>query len=372
MIQVRQVRYFDFLMLAAVLALVAYGTLLIYSASLNAYPEGISSLSHPVAKQAAYAIAGIVVMLLVARSDYKQFGEMAPALYALGILMLVAVLLVGDSEFGSRRWINIGGTQIQPSEIAKLITLVAMARFMADRPQSMDRPANFFKSLAIVVLPISLVLMEPDMGSAVIFGVAWVAMMLIGGARPQHVFLFLSFLVLMIPFVTLALMSDYQRERISIFFNPNSDPLGRGFNIIQGEISVGSGGWTGRGLTEGTQTQLDYLHTPTTDYIFSVLGEELGLVGALVLFALFIILLFRGLRVASLARDRFGRLLATGIVVMILFQVFINIAVNIRLLPVTGVPLPFISQGGSSLITLFMALGLLQSILLRHKRIEFE
>ena len=165
-----------------------------------------------------------------------------------------------------------------------------------------------------------------------------------------------------VPFALIAVINDYQRERIATFLDPGKDPLGSGFNTLQAEIGIGSGGLFGKGLTHGTQTQLDYLRTQTTDYIFSVLGEELGFVGAVVLFALFVLLLLRGLQTATAARDPFGRLLATGIVIFILFQVFINIGVNIRLLPVTGIPLPFISQGGSSLITLFIALGILQSI----------
>ena len=196
-------------------------------------------------------------------------------------------------------------------------------------------------------------------------------MVLVAGARSQHVLMLAGLILAAIPFAALAVLGDYQRDRITLFFNPNSDPLGGGFNILQAEISVGSGGIFGKGLTNGSQTQLDFLQTPTTDYIFSVLGEELGLIGAVVLLTLFAALLFRTLRVASIARDQFGRLLATGIAIMVLFQVFINIAVNIRLLPVTGIPLPFVSQGGSSLIMLFAAVGLLQSILLRHRQIEF-
>ncbi|OGO49340.1 MAG: hypothetical protein A2148_00045 [Chloroflexi bacterium RBG_16_68_14] len=170
----------------------------------------------------------------------------------------------------------------------------------------------------------------------------------------------------------MALVTDYQRERIALWLNPESDPQGAGFNILQGKISIGSGGLLGKGLTEGAQTQLDYLRTETTDYVFSVLGEELGFVGALVLFALFVVLLWRVLRVAELSPDLFGRLLATGMVIFILLQTFINVGVNVGLLPVTGIPLPFVSQGGSSLITLFIGLGVLQSVLLRHRRFSFR
>ncbi|MEE8385844.1 MAG: rod shape-determining protein RodA [Dehalococcoidia bacterium] len=367
----RVARHFDYALLLLAAALVAYGALLIYSASLTAYPDGIAGLSHPVAKQALFALFGLAVMVIVAWMDYRMFGQMAPALYALAILILVAALFLGESAFGSRRWITIGGTQIQASEVAKLLTIIVLARFLADRQLQITSVRVFLTSLALAVLPAALVMAEPDMGTAIIFGAVWVGMVLVAGARLRHVLMLVGFLVAAIPLAIVAVLGDYQRDRIALFFNPNSDPLGGGFNILQAEISVGSGGIFGKGLTEGSQTQLDFLQTPTTDYIFSVLGEELGLIGALVLLTLFAALLFRTIRVASLSHDQFGRLLATGIAIMILFQVFVNIAVNIRLLPVTGLPLPFVSQGGSSLIMLFVALGLLQSVLIRHRQIEF-
>jgi rod shape determining protein RodA len=364
-------RHIDYPLLLLAAVLVAYGALLIYSASLTGYPDGIGGLNHPVAKQVLFAMVGLAVMAAVAWMDYRVFGQMAPALYALAILTLVAVLFLGESAFGSRRWITIGGTQIQASEVAKILTIVALARYLADRQLQIRRVRVFLTSLALAVLPAALVMAEPDMGTAIIFAAVWAGMVLVAGARVQHVLMLAGFLLAAIPFAALAVLGDYQRDRIALFFNPNSDPLGGGFNILQGEISVGSGGIFGKGLTDGSQTQLDFLQTPTTDYIFSVLGEELGLIGAVVLLTLFAALLFRAIRVATLARDQFGRLLATGVAMMILFQVFINIAVNIRLLPVTGIPLPFISQGGSSLIMLFAALGLLQGVLLRHRQIEF-
>ena len=177
--------------------------------------------------------------------------------------------------------------------------------------------------------------------------------------------------IALLPFAALLVVNDYQLDRFRLWVDPNSDPLGGGFNIRQAEIGIGSGGLLGQGLTDGSQTQLDFLRTSTTDYIFSVLGEELGLLGAALLLTLFTLLLFRGIRAATLSQDQFGRLIAVGIVIMILFQVFINIAVNIQLVPVTGIPLPFISQGGSSLVMMFVALGLLEGIVLRHKRLEF-
>jgi rod shape determining protein RodA len=193
-------------------------------------------------------------------------------------------------------------------------------------------------------------------------------MVIVAGARWSQVFALLGSAAIAVPFFFIGLVTDYQRERIALWLDPERDPQGAGFNILQGRISIGSGGFWGKGLTEGSQTQLDYLRTETTDYVFSVLGEELGFFGAMLLFALFVVLIWRGLRAAELSKDMFGRLIATGLVIYILLQTFINVAVNVGLVPVTGIPLPFVSQGGSSLITLFIGLGILESILLRHRR----
>lgn len=370
MIDQRGLRHFDFILLLLAAVLVAYGALLIYSASLNAYPEGVT-LGHPVVKQLIFACMGVGISIGVAWLDYRMWGQMAPALYLLALFLLAAVLVVGDSAYGSTRWFSVAGQQVQASEIGKVLVIITLARFMADHQHQLQDVRFFVGTLVMAAIPAGLVLVEPDMGTAMVFGATWLGMVLVAGAPVRFVLVLLGLAVSLIPFATLAVMGDYQRERFATWIDPNHDPLGGGFNILQSEIGIGSGGLLGKGLTDGTQTQLDFLQTSTTDYIFSVLGEELGLVGAIILLTLFTLLLFRGIRAASISQDPFGRLIATGIVVMILFQTFINIAVNIRLLPVTGIPLPFVSQGGSSLIMLFAALGLIQSVIIRHKRIEF-
>jgi rod shape determining protein RodA len=366
----RAVRHFDFLLIVPAIALVVYGGLLIYSASLPIYPEGLG-LGHPAVKQAMFAALGLGVMLAAAWVDYRAFGQAAIALYIVALGLLVVVLVVGEPVYGSRRWFTIAGQQVQASEIAKLLTIIVLARFLADRQQQIADVRVFIGSLAIALPPAVLVLIEPDMGTALVFGAIWLGMVLIAGIPARYVAVLVGFLVALIPFATIALLGEYQRERLINWIDPQSDPLGGGFAILQSEIGIGSGGLLGQGLTDGTQTQFHFVQTNNTDYIFSVLGEELGFVGAMILFALYILLLFRGIRIASMTEDAFGRLLASGIVVMILFQVFINIAVNIRLLPVTGIPMPLVSQGGSSLLMLFAAIGLLEGIVLRHKRLEF-
>lgn len=369
---VRALRHFDLLMMAAALALVGYGLVLIYSGSLTSYGDSSEALSHPVMRQVSFALAGLAVALFMTRLDYRNLGYMAMGLYVASLAALVFVLIVGDAAYGSRRWIELGGTQVQPSEIAKLALIIVLAKFLSDRQEQMKDPRVFLASLAIALAPALLVFAEPDLGSAVMFIAIWLGMVIMAGARLSHLLRLGAASLASVPFVIVGVLTDYQRERLALFLDPNSDSLGSGFNILQAEISIGSGGFLGKGLTHGTQTQLDYLRTQTTDYVFSVLGEELGFLGAMLLFGLFLVLLFRGLRSASIARDVFGRLLATGIVIFILLQVFINVGVNLRLVPVTGIPLPFISQGGSSLVTLFLAIGILQSIVVRHRVLDFR
>jgi len=363
----RNWRSFDFLLVLTAVALIAYGLALIYSGSLSTYGDSAAILGHPIARQIGFGIAGMVIMVAVARLDYRNWSGWATPLYAASIFALVVVLAIGQSAFGSRRWILIAGTPLQPSELAKLATIILLARYLSDNEHRLRQPRVLLVTLCMAAVPALLVFVEPDLGTAVVFIAVWAGMVYLAGVPLRHLAMLAATTVAAIPFLMLVGLNGYQRERLAVFVDPSRDPFGTGFNILQAQIGIGSGGLWGKGLTHGTQTQLDYLRTQTTDYVFSVLGEELGFVGAVVLFTLFIVLLMRGLRAATLAPDNFGRLIATGTVIMILFQVFINVGVNLRIFPVTGIPLPFISQGGSSLITLLAALGLLQSMLLRRR-----
>lgn len=363
-----RLRDFDPVLMLAALALVAMGSLLIYSASLSQFgTPTLSDLNHPVMRQAAFAAVGIVLALAIARANYRSLGVLSVGMYVAAIAVLAFVVFAGDATYGSRRWIEIGGTPVQPSEIAKLVVIIALAKYLSDHQEEIAQPRVILTSLAMTALPTLLVFAEPDLGSAIVFMVIWLGMVMAAGAKWSHIATLIGAGLVTVPFVFIGLVNDYQRERIALWLDPGKDPLGAGFQSLQAQIGIGSGGFFGKGLTQGGQTQLDYLRTETTDYVFSVLGEELGLVGAIILLTLFIILLWRGLRAAELSKDLFGRLLATGVVIFILLQTFINIGVNIGLLPVTGLPLPFVSQGGSSLITLFICLGILQSILMRRR-----
>ena len=370
MINAPRWRHFDPILIVAALALTGYGALLIYSAALPRGAEGVV-ITDPVRRHIIVAGLGALAMITTTRLDYRLTDVLGWFAYGLGVVLLCLVLVAGTSEFGARRWFDLGFTLVQASEVAKVLTIIGLAKFLSDRRDRMDEWRVFFGSLGIAVLPAFLVLVEPDAGSSVMFLVLWGAMVIFAGARWKHLAALVAAVMIVAPIAFVAGIQDYQRERLEIFLDPTEDPQGGGFNVLQAETSVGSGGLWGKGLTQGTQTQLDFLRTQTTDFIFSVLGEELGFAGAMALFALFLLLLLRGLRTISLASDPLGQLLAVGIVTLIATQAFINVGVNVRLIPVTGIPLPFISVGNSSLLMLFVALGILQSVLV-HRETERE
>jgi rod shape determining protein RodA len=363
-------RHFDYLLLLATLVLVAYGLAMIYSASIFQFSDW-ADWESPVLRQGLFALAGFLLFSLAVIADYRVLKNMALPLYVFTILLLLVVVVVGALSYGARRWLDLGIVLLQPSELAKLVLIIALARFFSQYSHRVKRFSTLILSLLILLPPLLLIYLQPNLGTMIIFAAVWVGMAVMAGARLLHLVALGLVGALATPLAYFFLLQEYMRERIRIFFNPSMDPLGAGYNILQAEISIGSGGLLGKGFAQGTQTQLHFLRIQRTDFIFSVIGEELGFLGAMVLLALFLFLLWRGIRAASISRDIFGRLLASGIVSMLLFQVFLNIGVNLRLLPVTGVPLPLISYGGSSLLTVLLALGILESIIIRHKKIEF-
>ncbi len=358
---------FDYILTTTAILLVVFGLVLIYSGSIRSYDGPIASFTNPVAKQLVFAFVGVVAMLLVSKLDYHYLTHYAWILYGIGLISLVVILAVGHSAYGSTRWFNLGPIQIQPSEFAKLATILALARFFSEHGGDAKDLRALLISLLIVAPVAGLVFVEPDLGTTVVILSIWLGVVVVAGVNRGHLLVMGAIFLAVLPFVWTFFIADYQVTRVATLVDAEQDPLGEGYNVIQSKIAVGSGQWFGNGLTNGQQTQQGNLKVPTKDYIFSVLGEELGFTGAMGLFALFILLLMRGIRAAQIAGDTAGQLVAVGIVVLILMQAFINIAVNVSLFPVTGVPLPFVSQGGSSLLSVFIALGLLQSIIMRHR-----
>ncbi|MDA8189477.1 MAG: rod shape-determining protein RodA [Dehalococcoidales bacterium] len=362
-------RHFDFVILLSALLLIGYGMAMIYSATYQ--PDKPFLVSDLVIRQAIYAGVGLTLLVAMLTIDYRLLGNLAPVAYFLTIGLLGVVLVLGRITHGAQRWIDLGIFPLQPSEMAKLLLIITLAKYMADHEEEMTSKIQYVLiSLAIVGVPAGLTFIQPDLGTAVILLIIWIGMAVMVGVRLLH-WAGLSLAgVLAAPVLWMG-MQGYMRTRLAVFLDPQSDPMGAGYNIIQALTAVGSGGLLGRGFTSGTQSQLHFLRVQYADFIFSVLAEELGFVGACVLFLLIAVLLIRLLKAASLSTETFGRLIATGIVTWLAFQTFINVGMNIRVLPVTGVPLPFISYGGSSLIMILVAIGIIESIVMRHKKIEF-
>lgn len=365
-----QWRQFDGVLLVTVFLLLGLGLLVLYSASrpLATLAEDTAWFHHPVARQALYASAGILLMFVLAAMDYRVFGAWAPWFYLGSLGLLTLVLFVGEQTYGARRWLDVAILSIQPSELAKFVLIIVQAKFLADRAERLGNLWVLVGSLALLAPMVALVYLQPNLGTAFLLLAIWGGIAFFAGIP----FLYLLLLALIglgiAPFAAQRLLHGYMWERLTAFLNPQADPLGAGYNILQAEISVGSGGLFGKGFLEGTQSQLHFLRVQRTDFIFSVLGEELGFIGAMVLLSLFALLLVRTLRVTAVTADPFGRNIAAGVAFMVLVQTFINISGNIRLLPLTGVPLPLVSYGGSSLIVVLASIGILQSILVHPPR----
>jgi rod shape determining protein RodA len=281
---------------------------------------------------------------------------------------LVILFVVGQVSGGAQRWLGAGA--VQPSELTKILLIIVLAKYLADHEEDLNRFATVLTSLGIVGVPMALIYLQPDLGTALTLAAIWAAMMWMAGIRFRHLLLLGGVVVAVLPLVWLNLES-YMQQRLLLFINPSSDPDSY-FNVHQALVSIGSGGWTGKGLTQGTQSQLHFLRVRHTDFIFAVTAEELGFLGAAAMIALIFFLLWRIVRVAERARDPFGRLIAAGVGGLILFQSSINIGMNLGLMPVTGIPLPFVSYGGSSFLTLMLGLGLVESVAMRRKKLEFD
>lgn len=356
-------RNFDLVLLVTVLLLLIYGTAMISSAT-----QATEDLRHLWQRHAINAISGLALLMLVAALDYRFYESLHRMLYILIIGSLLVLLALGEASQGVQRW--IGANAIQPSELAKVVVIIGLAKLLADRDGQMDRMRNLLISLGYVLVPMGLIYLQPNLSTAVTIGLIWCLMVLMAGARLLHLGILGLGGMIVSPLFWLTL-KDYMRDRILLFLNPASNP-DTYYNVQQALISIGSGGLLGKGFASGTQSQLRFLRVRHTDYIFSVIGEELGLIGALILLGLFALLIWRILRVAAIASDPFGRLICIGVAAMVFTQTSVNVGVNLGLLPVTGLPLPFVSYGGSSLWTFLIALGLVESVAMRHKKLAFE
>jgi len=358
-------RQFDPVLVGIVALLILYGVIMIFSA--NQTQEDLKDLWRV---QLTRAAIGLGIMVLVAAFDYRYYASLYKLLYVVMFVLLGTLFIAAELTAGTLRWLDFRLFPVQPSEIAKIVVIIVTAKILADRDGEMNKLRNLLLSLLVIIPPLVLIYLQPDLGTTIILGVVWLIMALMGGIHLFHLGLLGLMALLASPVIWLT-MEEYQRSRVMLFLDPQSDPDSY-YNIQQALISIGSGGKLGKGFSIGTQNQLHFLRVRHTDFIFSVIGEELGLLGALLLFLLILVLIWRVMRVADLTGDPFGRLIVVGVASLIFFQSFVNLGVNLGLLPVTGTPLPFVSYGGSSLTAFLIAIGLVQSILMRHKVLDFE
>ena len=366
----RRWRDFDFFMLVTTVVLMIFSAFAIWSAD----GGGSVSISNLGVRQAMFGIMGIAIVLLLASIDYRLLASVAWILYAFGLAVLGLVLVpgIGTEIAGAQRWFDLGITTVQPSEFAKLTTIIGLAAFISSRGPVMRELSSFLLSIVIVAVPMLLIVAQPDLDSALMFGVIWLSMMLVTHTRRIYIFGIAILGPVAAVFAYAVLLQPYQRERILQFLGLLEDPLGVGYQSMQAQLSIGSAGWTGFGLAGGTQSVLNLLAVRQSDFVFAHAAAMFGFIGMIALLLAIVILLWRCLTVVELARDSFGQLLAAGITGILFVQAVVNIGMNVGLLPVAGIPLPFISQGLSSLWTFLLAEGILQSILVHHRKLGFQ
>ncbi len=361
-------RHFDYILLAATLGLIGYGATMIYFATrhdLTAQP------TYYIRQQLLFGVVGLVVMLAITLIDYELYRRWQWALYGFMVVSIAAVYLFGTVTRGSRRWIPTPFVNLQPSQLAVWILIVTLSAFLVDRIDLLGSKRVTLYALVFVVMPWALIFFQPDFGtSMVILALALAALFFFGTPWTHFATLFgvaagFALLVLeVLPLAGIHLIKSYQMDRLLVFLNPGRDPSGAGYNVVQSMIAVGSGALHGRG-DMATQTTLDFLPEHHTDFIFAVISERNGFMGALILVLLYAVFIWRALRIATLSRDMYGSVMAGAIAATFLFQIFVNIGMTIGIMPVTGIPLPFISYGGAALITFLMLVGLLEAIHLR-------
>lgn len=321
-------------------------------------------------RQGLFAAAGFVVYIFFANIDYRRLRSLGGLLYVLAILFLLAVLFFGTTIRNTTGWFRIGSIGIQPIELVKVLWILVMAGFLVSRGQRMSEWKNIGIFGALMLGIVGLTMLQPDLGSALVVIGTTVVILLITNIKMARIILIGFLIVALLVSGWFWFLQDYQIKRIKVIFNPSLDPLGAGYHVTQSIIAIGSGGWFGRGLGYGSQSQLQFLPEQQTDFIFAVIAEELGFVGAGLVILLFGLLLYRCVRIAVKSRDPFGTFVVYGVMLMVFFHVVINIGMNVGLFPVAGIPLPFVSAGGSSLLAMMIAFGIVQSVAIQVRNSE--
>lgn len=323
-----------------------------------------------VQRQGIFALINACIAIFLMNFDYKMLQRYGHKMYVFNLIMLLAVMFVGQSALGAQRWIQLGPVTLQPSEFSKIIMIVSLASLLQDKIGKLNTLSDLIPVAAYVGVPFVLVMKQPDLGTSLVFMAIFFGMIFACGINLKLLAGIFGTGLACLPLLW-HVLKDYQKMRIMVFLDPNVDPLGSGYHIIQSKIAIGSGMLFGKGLFEGTQSQLNFLPENHTDFIFAVVGEEWGFIGTLVLLLLYLVVLWRGIQIARQAQDNFGMLLAVGITSMLAFHVLVNVGMTAGIMPVTGIPLPFMSYGVSALTTNILAITILLNIYLRNQKLQF-
>ncbi len=363
---IRTLKKVDWVLAITVVALIVYGVVAIYSAA-----PGRTVLSC-IQKQAATAIVGFVFMALAASLDDHILPRLSRWIYWGTVAMLAFVDIAGRHAKGAQRWIDLGVLQLQPSEPAKIAVIITLSVFFLWHYDEIRELRTFVLSLAHVALPLLLIFKQPDLGTSLVIGSIWIGVSLAAGVRWKHVMALAAIgLIGAVVVWNAGILKDYQKQRVVTLVNPDADPQGAGYHVKQAKIAIGSGQMLGKGYRHGTQSQYDFIPEQHTDFIFTVVGEELGFVGAGALILLYWLLIGRVAMIMQATEETLGRMMAGGVLAMLLFHVFVNIGMTMGIMPVAGVPLPFFSYGPSSLLSMLTAIGLVMGVYLRRHRIAF-
>lgn len=350
---------FDWLWFLALLGLASAGLLAIWSTT-----EG-TSLNSYLGRQVLYLSAALLAFLILLYFDYHLYSDYITLIYVVAMVVLCAVLIMGKTVHNNKSWIAVGPVQVQPSELVKVVVILALAKYYSESDREYLDLNELFVGGLIVAVPMVLVVLEGDLGTAVTFAPIYLALSFLAGLKKKHLIVMVLALAVAAP-AGWFLLKDYQKGRIETVFNPATDPHRRGYQTIQSEIAIGSGRFMGKGFKQGTQGQLGFLPARHTDFIFAVLAEERGFVGSIVLLSLFLFVTMRMLRAAREAKDKVGAMIIVGVLGLFLFHIFINVGMVLGLLPIAGIPLPLVSAGGSSLIASFAAMSLCMNIKMRR------
>jgi rod shape determining protein RodA len=363
-------RAYDLQLTTYAVLLGAIGIVMAYTNSVEA---GVSVLSPGTVFTRSLMWSGVAIVSFVAATafDYRWFRTLSWAIYGANLALLLLTLAIGDGVGGAARWINVGPLTFQFSELAKILMIAVLAAYLSEKRRRLDSLRSILGACLLMAPPVLLVLRQPDLGTSLVLASILAGMLFMSGASLKWLLAMAGGLVVAIPLAWTYVLLDYQQKRILSFLNPSADTQGAGWQVLQSQIAIGAGGWTGVGLTNGSQSRGNFLPVQESDFVFAVLAQELGFVGALVVFLLFAALIWRVLACAWRSKDPFGTLFGAGLATMILVQVFVNVGMVVGILPVTGIPLPFITHGGASLVSIAIGLGVVQSVNIRQRRAEW-